>query len=81
MRRLSAAVLVAVNIVPLVGVAFWGWSLMLILVLYWIESGIVGLINVFKIARGRAFRSLLPRSLSHRLPGVHVSATEGPSSA
>jgi len=51
MRWLSAAVLVAVNMVPLVGVAFWGWSLMLILVLYWIESGIVGVINVFKIAR------------------------------
>ncbi len=51
MRWLSAAVLVAVNMVPLVGVAFWGWSLMLILVLYWIESGIVGFINVFKIAR------------------------------
>ena len=51
MRWLSAAVLVAVNIVPLVGVAFWGWSLMLILVLYWIESGIVGVVNVLKIAR------------------------------
>ena len=51
MRWLSAAVLVAVNLVPLVGVAFWGWSLMLILVLYWIESGIVGAINVLKIAR------------------------------
>ena len=51
MRWLSAAVLVAVNVVPLVGVAFWGWSLMLILVLYWIESGIVGIFNVLKIAR------------------------------
>ena len=51
MRWLSAAVLVAVNIVPLIGVAFWGWSLMLILVLYWIESGIVGIFNVLKIAR------------------------------
>lgn len=48
---LSAIVLVVVNAIPLVGVAFWGWSLMMILVLYWIESGIVGVINVFKIAR------------------------------
>jgi hypothetical protein len=53
MRWLSAAVLVAVNLIPLIGVAFWGWSLMLILVLYWIESGIVGAINVFKIARAQ----------------------------
>jgi hypothetical protein len=48
---LSAILLVAVNAIPLLGVAFWGWSLMLILVLYWLESGIVGVINVFKIAR------------------------------
>ncbi len=51
MRWLSAAVLVAVNLIPLIGVAFWDWSLMMILVLYWIESGIVGVVNVFKIAR------------------------------
>ena len=41
----------AVNVIPIIGVAFWDWSLMMILVLYWIESGIVGVINVFKIAR------------------------------
>jgi hypothetical protein len=51
---ITAALLVAVNLVPLVGVAFWGWSLMLILVLYWLESGIIGVINVFKIARASA---------------------------
>jgi hypothetical protein len=47
----SALALIVVNLVPLIGVAFWGWSLMLILVLYWLESGVVGVINVFKIAR------------------------------
>jgi hypothetical protein len=58
MRWLSAAVLVAVNLIPLIGVAFWGWSLMLILVLYWIESGIVGVINVFKIGRAQGLSSV-----------------------
>jgi hypothetical protein len=48
---LSALLLVAVNAIPVVGVALWGWSLMMILVLYWLESGIVGVVNVFKIAR------------------------------
>jgi hypothetical protein len=48
---ISIVLLVAVNVIPLIGVAFWDWSLMMILVLYWIESGIVGVINVFKIAR------------------------------
>lgn len=58
MRWLSAAVLVAVNLIPLIGVAFWGWSLMLILVLYWIESGIIGAINVVKIARAQGPTSI-----------------------
>lgn len=49
----SAVVLIAVNVLPLVGVLFWGWSLLLILVLYWVESGIIGVLNVFKIATAR----------------------------
>jgi hypothetical protein len=49
----SLVALVAVNLLPLIGVLFWGWSLMLILVLYWLESGIVGFINIFKIALAR----------------------------
>jgi Family of unknown function (DUF6498) len=50
---ISAILLVAVNAIPIIGVAFWDWSLMMILVLYWIESGIVGVINVFKISRAQ----------------------------
>jgi Family of unknown function (DUF6498) len=45
----SAVVLLAANAVPLVGVLFFGWSLWTILVLYWVENGIVGLWNVPKI--------------------------------
>jgi hypothetical protein len=41
--------LVAFNLLPLVGVIFLGWDLLSILVLYWIESGIVGLLNVPKM--------------------------------
>ncbi len=51
---LSAALLVVVNAIPLVGVLLWDWSLLLILVLYWIESGIIGVLNVFKMAFARA---------------------------
>jgi hypothetical protein len=46
---LAAAVLVAVNLVPLVGVLFWGWDVAIILISYWIENGIIGLINIPKI--------------------------------
>ena len=41
--------LVAGNIVPLVGVLLFGWDLPSILVMYWIETAVVGLINVLKI--------------------------------
>lgn len=50
---LSAIFLISVNVVPLVGVAFFGWSLFAIMLLYWFENGIIGFLNVFKIALAR----------------------------
>ena len=41
--------LVAFNLIPLGGVLFWGWNVATLLVLYWIENGIVGLLNVPKM--------------------------------
>jgi hypothetical protein len=50
----AIALLIASNLLPLVGVLFWGWSLWSILILYWIENGIVGALNIPKmlLARG-----------------------------
>jgi hypothetical protein len=45
----SAILLLVANLIPLVGVLFFDWSLLTILVLYWLENGIVGLWNVPKI--------------------------------
>ncbi|TAK01859.1 MAG: hypothetical protein EPO36_04350 [Chloroflexota bacterium] len=47
----AVASLVGANLVPLVGVLFWGWDLWTILALYWAENGIVGLWNIAKILR------------------------------
>ncbi|MFC7204641.1 DUF6498-containing protein [Haloferax namakaokahaiae] len=41
--------LVAANLVPLAGVLWFGWSLKALLVVYWLESGVIGLLNVPKI--------------------------------
>jgi hypothetical protein len=49
----SLAALLIANAIPLVGVLFFGWSLITILVLYWLENGIVGLWNVPRIALAR----------------------------
>ena len=45
----TVVLLVAVNLVPLVGVLLWGWNVATLLVLYWVENGIVGLLNVPKM--------------------------------
>jgi hypothetical protein len=45
----AAIVLVAVNIVPLIGVVLWGWDVGTILITYWLENGVIGLINIPKI--------------------------------
>ena len=46
----AVAALVVANLVPLVGVLFFGWSVWNILVIYWLENGIVGVLNVLKMA-------------------------------
>lgn len=48
---MSTAALVAGNLVPLFGAARLGWSLPGILVMYWIESGVIGPINALKILK------------------------------
>jgi hypothetical protein len=47
--RIAAALLVITNLIPLAGVLWLGWDLLLILALYWAENGVVGVINVLKI--------------------------------
>jgi Family of unknown function (DUF6498) len=42
----ALAALLAANAVPLIGVLLFGWSLWTIIVIYWLENGIVGFWNV-----------------------------------
>lgn len=45
----SAAFLILANFVPLAGIFLFGWDAVTILVLYWLESVIIGGLNVIKI--------------------------------
>lgn len=45
----SLLVLIGFNLVPLVGVLIGRWNVPTLLVLYWVENGIVGVLNVPKI--------------------------------
>ncbi len=45
----SAAFLILVNAIPLFGIFLFGWDAVTILVLYWLESVVIGTLNVIKI--------------------------------
>ena len=61
----SAIVLLVANLIPLVGVLFFNWSLLTILVLYWIENGIVGFWNVPKIVMAQGSMVTMIPELPH----------------
>lgn len=63
--------LVAANLVPLAGVLFLGWSLFGVLLLYWLESGIIGAYNVPRIllAQGRPDEAAAPHPTRMASPG------------
>jgi hypothetical protein len=46
----SAFVLVAANLVPLIGVVAFHWTVLSVLLLYWFENVVIGGINVLKMA-------------------------------
>jgi hypothetical protein len=48
--KASAWVLIATNVLPLLGVVFLGWDAFAIVALYWAENVVIGAINVLKIA-------------------------------
>lgn len=71
----SIVLLVAFNAVPLVGVLFLGWNIATILVLYWVENGIVGLLNVPRILLAQGSVGVGPGPF-----GTVATSISGPSS-
>ncbi len=45
----SAAALIIANLVPLYGVFFWDWSILALLVLFWIETVLVGFLGALRM--------------------------------
>lgn len=50
---LALATVVAGHLLPLAGVFLWGWQVFDLLLIYWIESGVVGLVTVARILAWR----------------------------
>ncbi len=63
-RRAAVVALLAANAIPIIGVLFFGWSLMTILVLYWLENGIVGLWNIPRMLLARGPETVAPGASS-----------------
>jgi hypothetical protein len=60
MLRFSIPALVLSNLVPVLGVLFFDWSVAAILLLYWAENVIIGLFNVFKMAISQGPKKTAP---------------------
>jgi hypothetical protein len=61
--------LIAANLVPLIGVLFLGWGVWNVLVIYWLENGIVGAFNVFKMARAEGIDSGTDGAMTYTING------------
>jgi hypothetical protein len=46
----STLILLAANLVPLVGVLSWGWDAFVLLVLYWLETAVIAFWTIVRIA-------------------------------
>lgn len=62
---LPAVILILVNLVPVIGVMNWGWSVGSIIVLYWAENWIIGALNLPKMwmAQKKPRKARLPLSI------------------
>jgi hypothetical protein len=72
---LGLLLLVAANLVPVVGVLLFDWDVGLILGAYWLENGVVGLLNVPRII----LASGVTDPSSNRVAGVSTLASLGSS--
>ena len=72
----AVVALIVANLIPLVGVLWFGWDVWGILIIYWLENGIYGLFNVLKMRRAEGPEDASPeaaRETRRRLNGMRVN--------
>lgn len=79
-RTAALATLIGANALPLLGVLFLGWSMQGLLLVYWLESGVIGAYNVPKILYAHGAESSETRSKARRLKsnGQTVTLPDAP---
>ena len=67
-KSFSIQLLILANLVPLAGVMFFGWSLFAIMLLFWLENVIIGIVNIFKIinAEGKIVKDKYKITLNNK---------------
>lgn len=73
----AVVALVAANTVPLLGVLFFGWNVWTILIVYWLENGIVGAFNIAKMAMAQGDASALSTTFNVNGRGVSTMMKAG----
>lgn len=56
----SSALLVAVNLLPLLGVVYFDWDVFRLLALFWIENVFIGLVSILRLIKGGERRVFVP---------------------
>ena len=77
-QRPSSRVLILANLIPLAGVLLFRWDILAILLLYWTESVIIGVINVFKMIfceTDNILHGVLPQLAGQRVPEELIKST------
>mgnify|MGYP001221550691 CR=1 FL=1 len=69
-NRLALALLLLANLVPVAGVFLWGWRLGDLILLYWLENGVIGLYTVARIIVARPEGEPRAARLAGKLFGV-----------
>ena len=69
----AVVALVVANLIPLAGVLFLGWNVWTILLLYWLENGVVGIYNVAKMLRAEGAETGDARFLVNGRPASSMS--------
>jgi hypothetical protein len=74
----AVVALLIANAIPLVGVLFFGWNVWTILIVYWLENGVVGVFNILKMlkAEGQPDGAAATMTMNGRPIGGNTSAAK-----
>lgn len=83
--RPSSIALILANLLPLVGVLYFDWLVLDVLLLYWAESVIIGLVNILRMAVSKSDNLLaamlpqlvhgeIPAEIRQSLPRINIEA-------